>query len=173
MESFLLSYLKTCVPSFVCFLLSMLLHLYFLSYAAWSLLVMVTFLHCSPCVITSFYFFGLYSIVIFLHTYLYATFILPWIFQVMSCGEIPSFFTVTDSMWLIHYCWIKDNFYIFISLLRGTFFISVETYLCFSTNCAQTECSSPCTNAVDIKIKCIFHKVTKLSAGICHNLFKL
>lgn len=39
----------------------------------------------------------------------------------------PIFFTATDSMWLIHFCWIKDHFHGFISLLKGTFFTSVES----------------------------------------------
>lgn len=96
---------------------------FILCHLTWSLLVMVTFLHFSPCVKISFYFFGLYLVVIVLHTYVCTTFILPWIFQFMSCGEIPSFsplLTACD----IHCCWIKDNFYIFIGLLKGTFFIS-------------------------------------------------
>lgn len=42
--------------------------------------------------------------------------------------------------------------------------MSVEKYLCFNTTCAQTECKS-CTNETNTKIKCIFHKVTKLHAA--------
>lgn len=114
--------------SFACFLWSVLFHLYFLilCHLTWSLLVPVTFLHCFPCVIISFSCTGLWSVVIFLHTYLCATFILPWIVQFMSCGEIPSFSLLLTACDLFTFAELKIT-YGFISLLKGTFFISVES----------------------------------------------
>lgn len=85
------------------------------------------FLHCSPCVIISFSCSGMWSVVMFFaHLYL-----CHFYFTMNSSVHVmwgnPIFFTVTDSMWHTHFCWIKDHFHGVISLFKGTFFISVES----------------------------------------------